>query len=251
MKTLLIIGHTFPEPSTTAAGIRMMQLIDLFLEEGYSLTFASTAIPSERSANLDAFGIRTVGIHLNDPSFDTFIRQLNPSMVLFDRYLTEEQFGWRVAEGCPHSLRILDTEDLHFLRKAREIAFNNKLPVQQADLYTDTAKRELASMLRCDLSLIISEAEMELLQNTFSIPATLLHYLPLFVEVASEAIVHTLPDFHSRSGFMTVGNLLHAPNVASVRMLKTSLWPEIRKRLPAATLYVYGAYASQEISSFH
>ena len=30
MKTLLIIGHIFPEPTTTAAGTRMMQLISLF-----------------------------------------------------------------------------------------------------------------------------------------------------------------------------------------------------------------------------
>jgi hypothetical protein len=44
---------------------------------------------------------------------------LNPDIVVFDRYMTEEQFGWRVIKNCPKALRILDTEDLHFLRKAR------------------------------------------------------------------------------------------------------------------------------------
>ena len=42
--------------------------------------------------------------------------------------MTEEQFGWRVAENCPNALRIIDSEDLHFLREARSQCFkqNNK-----------------------------------------------------------------------------------------------------------------------------
>jgi hypothetical protein len=27
-----------------------------------------------------------------------FYKELNPSVVLFDRFMIEEQFGWRVAE---------------------------------------------------------------------------------------------------------------------------------------------------------
>jgi hypothetical protein len=34
--------------------------------------------------------------------------------------MIEEQFGWRVAENCPNAVRILDTEDLHCLRLARQ-----------------------------------------------------------------------------------------------------------------------------------
>ncbi len=32
--------------------------------------------------------------------------------------MIEEQYGWRVAKECPNALKILDTEDLHFLRNA-------------------------------------------------------------------------------------------------------------------------------------
>ena len=58
---------------------------------------------------------------------------MNPEVVLFDRFMTEEKFGWRVAEVCPKALRILDTEDLHCLRYARQkavmtnVEFNNNL----------------------------------------------------------------------------------------------------------------------------
>ncbi len=101
---MLIIGHTFPEPTTTAAGTRMMQVISLFQEQNFAITFASSALLSEKSVVLSKLGINTKAIKLNDASFDEFIADLNPSIVLFDRYITEEQFGWRVSEICPEAL---------------------------------------------------------------------------------------------------------------------------------------------------
>ncbi len=244
MNNLLVIGHTFPEPSTTAAGSRMMQLIQLFQEEGFQITFASTATISERTAKLENRNISVKNIILNDASFDGFVNELNPDIVIFDRFITEEQFGWRVSENSPNALKILDTEDLHFLRKAREEAIKKKLPVLEAYLFSETAKRELASILRCDLSLIISEYEMDLLQNTFKISADILYYLPFLVESTSKKI--ELPSFRERENFIAIGNLLHAPNVDSVLQLK-EIWPEIKKQLPKAEIHIYGAYAPQQI----
>lgn len=248
MKQLLIIGHTFPEPSTTAAGGRMMQLINLFSEENFQITFASTASIGERSADLESQQISVKNIKLNDPSFDVFIRELNPGIIIFDRYITEEQFGWRVVEQCPNALRILDTEDLHFLRKAREEAVKKDKPVSEANLFSEIAKRELASILRCDFSLIISEYEMELLQHTFKIPLQILYYLPFLVEPNNKQTEAF--SFQERQDFITIGNLLHAPNVDSVLQLK-KLWPEIKKQLPRAELHIYGAYAPQQILQLH
>ena len=97
MHSLLIIGQTFPEPTTTAAGGRMLQLIEMFISHGYAITFASSASSSEKSFNLDSLGVATQQITINDSSFDDFVRQLNPTLVLFDRFITEEQFAWRVT----------------------------------------------------------------------------------------------------------------------------------------------------------
>lgn len=246
--TLLIIGHNFPEPSTTAAGTRMLQLITLFQEANYAITFASTARHSKHSYALDSMGIEEVTIALNDISFDEFVFLQNPSVVLFDRYITEEQFGWRVAKQCPNALRILDTEDLHFLRKAREAAVKKG---QEISLYSETAKRELACILRSDLTLIISEYEKTLLIGTFKVPETLLYYLPFLVEPKSEENKKALPSFEGRQGFMTIGNLMHAPNLDAVKYLKRNIWPQIRKQLPDTTLSVYGHYAPQQITEMH
>ena len=249
MKKLLILGHTFPEPTTTAAGSRMLQLIELFLEDGYSITFASTASKGEKSADLKSLGITPQTIQLNNSSFDDFLRKESPAVVLFDRFITEEQFGWRVSEVFPEAMKILDTEDLHFLRKAREISVKQNKPVEEANLYTETAKRELASIWRCDLSLIISEAEMALLQDTFAIPKDLLFYVPFLLSPASNH--DALPHFSEREHFVTIGNLLHAPNVDSVQVLKKEIWPHIKAKLPKAELHIYGTYAPQQIQELH
>ena len=95
-----------------------MQLIGLFREASYQITFASTAAVSDKTVDLGAQEILVKSILLNDASFDEFIKKLNPSIVLFDRYITEEQFGWRVSEICPNALKILDTEDLHFFAES-------------------------------------------------------------------------------------------------------------------------------------
>ena len=247
MKKLLIIGHTYPEPTTTAAGTRMMQLISLFLEQGFSITFSTTAVISEKSEGLAQLNITIHPIILNDSSFDTFIQELSPSIVIFDRYITEEQFGWRVSEACPNAMRILDTEDLHFLRKAREEAIKKGMPVEEADLFSEIAKRELASIYRSDCSLIISEFEMDVLIKTFKIEESLLYYLPFLIADYSNEAIKKLKPFEERSDFMTVGNLLHAPNVDSLLYLKKEIWPSIRKQLPEAKIRVYGAYAPQQI----
>ncbi len=251
MKNLLIIGHTFPEPSTTAAGSRMLQLIELFLEDGYSITFASTASIGDKSADLKSLGITSETIQLNNNSFDEFLLKENPTIVLFDRFITEEQFGWRVSEVCPEALKVLDTEDLHFLRKAREAVVKQNKPVEEANLFTETTKRELASIWRCDLSLIISEAEMTLLQNTFAIPKDLLFYLPFLLSSISDKKIESLPTFKERNHFITIGNLLHAPNVDSIKILKKEIWPIIKKQLPKSELHIYGAYAPQQIQELH
>ena len=117
-KKILIIGLIWPEPNATAAGTRMMQVINFFLNNGYIIHFASASAKSELSFNLEGLGINCFPIELNHSDFDVQIKDIDPGIVLFDRFLTEEQYGWRVKESCPNALRILDTEDLHFLRKS-------------------------------------------------------------------------------------------------------------------------------------
>ena len=168
-------------------------------------------------------------------------------MVLFDRFMIEEQYGWRVSKECPNTLKILDTEDLHFLRNARQEASKKRIEFTDDLLFSDLAKREIASILRCDLSLIISKKEIKILQNQFKIEKEILHYLPFLEEKIEEEKINSWKNFEDREHFMFIGNFIHEPNFNCVETLKKEIWPILRKKLPKAELHIYGAYATQKV----
>ena len=249
---VLIIGFVWPEPNSSAAGGRMVQLIRIFKQQGYEVTFTSSASDSDYMINLNTLGVSIKSISLNCSSFDVFVKELNPSIVLFDRFMMEEQFGWRVVENCPDALRVLDTEDLHCLRLARQKAFKENRPFTTDDLLVeDVAKREIASILRCDISLMIAEYEMELLQSVFKINSSLLYYLPLLLDPITVSTIQNLPSFEERKNFVFIGNFLHEPNWNAVQYLKETIWPLIKKQMPEAVLQIYGAYPSQKVLQLH
>ena len=177
---LLVIGYVWPEPRSSAAGGHMLQVLECFLDDGWQITFASPASEGEHKADLASLGIAEQSIELNNCSFDRFVAELQPDVVLFDRFMMEEQFGWRVEKHCPNALRMLETSDLQSLRDARQQAlkeqlasgntedFTELLSLKQTELFqrmaeSDIAQREIAAIYRCDLSLMISDAEIELL----------------------------------------------------------------------------------------
>ena len=242
MKKAVFIGLVWPEPTSTAAGGRIMRLIQLFMENGFTVSFMCAAAKSDRSADLKEIGCKTIEIKLNDSSFDSIIKEENPDLVVFDRFLSEEQFGWRVHQEVPNAVKILDSEDLHFLRKARHQALKKS---EKVNLQNDLTKREVAAVYRCDLTLIISEFEMKLLTSEFNIPSYLLHYLPFNQDRLNKDEIDKLPVFEERVSFMTIGNFKHEPNYDSVRYLKAEVWPLIREKMPNAEMNVYGAYLNE------
>jgi hypothetical protein len=262
---VLVIGYVWPEPKSSAAGGYVMQLLGTFLQQGWDVTFSSPAGPGEHQEDLTALGIREVPIELNNSSFDAFVSQLAPDIVLFEQFMMEEQFGWRVEKHCPGALRVLGTQDLQSLRHARHQRLKDRLKASDddndfSDLFapalreefelmaeTDMAKREIAALYRCDLNLMISEVEIELLVEQFKVPRSLLHWCPLMVEPPSAPP----PPFETRAHFLSIGNFRHAPNWDAVLWMKTTVWPLIRQQLPTAQLHIYGAYTPPKATALH
>ena len=251
MLKVLVIGYVWPEPASSAAGTRMMQLLNFFRTEGHEVLFCTTARRTENMADLASLDIHIKRVKLNDPEFDGLLEEFQPDIVLFDRFMMEEQFGWRVDKVCPRALKILDTEDLHFLRQARELAFKKNKKARDIYFGTDLTKREIAAIYRCDLSLIISEAEMELLISEFHLPGEILIYVPYLLESISNMDLAGLPSYEERRDFISIGNFLHEPNWNAVLYLKEKLWPKIRQKLADAKMQIYGAYPSEKAYNLH
>jgi len=262
---VLVIGYVWPEPRSSAASGHVMQILEAFLGQGWEITFSSPAGPGEHRADLVALGIREVPIELNNSSFDGFITELAPDIVLFDQFMMEEQFGWRVEKHCPGALRVLETSDLQSLRHARHERLKQRLKVPGAaedfgDLFapalreefelmagTDLAKREIAALLRCDLNLMVSEVEIELLVEHFNLPRSLLHWCPLMLDLPDQPLV----PFEDRAHFLSIGNFRHAPNWDAVLWMKNAVWPLIRQQLPGVQLHLYGAYTPPKAAALH
>ncbi len=255
MKKLLVIGYVWPEPNSSAAGSRMMQLLEIFQKQDYQVSYASPAVISEHMIDLASLDIIKVPVELNNSSFDEYVKKLNPDVVLFDRFMMEEQFSWRVDKQCPSALKILESVDLHCLRYARHQAVKNNKDAnkpENLDYNNDIALREVASILRCDLSLMISEVEVEILKNIYHVAEDLLMYLPFMYDSLDESkAVEKWPTFDNRKNFVTIGNFRHEPNWDSVLYLKNQVWPLIRKKLKGVELHIYGSYLPKKAHQLH
>ena len=248
MPLLIVLGYVWPEPNSSAAGSRMLSLIKLYLSQGWQVQFASPAELSPHRFLLAELGVAEQQVKLNCDSFDSWLTAQNPQAVLFDRFMLEEQFGWRVEQACPSAMRILDMEDCHALRQARQLCHIKQLPVDAPALNSDLALREIAAIYRCDLTLVISETEMQLLQQHYGVPAELLCYCPFWLDKLPAT---NRPGVDQRQHFIAIGNFRHAPNWQAVLWLKQQIWPQIRKQLPDAELHIYGAYPPPKATALH
>jgi len=267
IQKVLYLGYVWPEPNSSAAGSRTMGFLRLFRQQHWQVIFASVAALSPHRADLSELQIEEKQLTLNCDSFDEFVRDYQPDLVVFDRFFTEEQFGWRVERQVPNALRVLDTCDLHSLREARQqilkqrlqichnererqlvlLAESDKAVLVQQMAQSDLAQREIAAIYRCDLSLMISHFETELLSNAFAVPSFLLCENNLMLTSG----VNESPEFEHRHGFVSIGNFRHAPNWDAVLYLKQAVWPRLRAKMPDAQIQIYGSYPPPKAVALH
>jgi O-antigen biosynthesis protein len=248
MKILWIV-LVWPEVTSSAAGMRTTQLVYFLQEAGHEVQVSSPCKTNAHREKLDSNYIPTFIFEPNNVSFDVYIKNYNPDIVIFDRFMTEEQFSWRVKEQCPNAIRILDTIDLHSLRRARTEKFKKNKIVSNltlSELQTNDAIREVASIYRSDLSLIISDYEYLLLQNHYKIPNSLIGMCRYFCELQKDS-----PKFENRTNFICIGNFNHAPNHDSFHFLHQHLWKRIKLKLNHlgqnhVELHIYGSYLTPD-----
>jgi glycosyltransferase involved in cell wall biosynthesis len=228
----LIFAYVWPEPHSSAAGVRTLELCGHLKALGYTPAFLSPCKENDAAERLRAAGYETIHCPANDtPAFQS-LENLSPALVIYDRFIMEEQFGWRCREAWPEAIHLIDTQDLHSLRRLREKG--------NADTDQD---REFASFFRADAALVVSAFELEWLKGK-GFPEGRIFYLPF--GAVSETVT---PAFKERTGFIFLGNFRHPPNLDAVEYLAAEIWPEIRKNIPDAKLTLAGAYPPASVSA--
>jgi len=255
-----------------------------------------------------AMNIPCEKVELNSDSFDRWLIEHSlyestrdqPQIVIYDQFNIEEQFSWRVRRTLPDAVTILDTQDFHSLRDIRErqirqgggtIDFdsNRIVPYQSAppgpsmvssltELFLDPRRqpndpsdllsRELASILRSDLSLFVSPVETQLLTSSdgVGIPNRGLVTLPItyadeatYAELSSSLYAslslnpqkYASRSFRDREHYVFVGSARHPPNVDCVRYLKTHVWPMLRRlhgEDSHVELHIYGSHLTRDVT---
>ena len=267
-KKCLFLSPIWPEPGSSAAGVRTKALIEAFQEWQYTVSFCAAATPNSYTETLQSSGVKVhqVGPNKTD-QFVELIRESRPDVVVFDRFMAEEQFSFRVRELCPKALRVLDTQDLHSLRRGRQAIVESgpsdvdltRVLDHIPDALNDSLLRELASIHRSDLTLVCSPMEMGLINNEYGVHSSKLCLASFFTE---EARKEDDPSsgydrgFYQRKDFVTVGGFRHPPNVDGVVWLAKEVWPLIRSMLPEeerskAVMRVYGAYPNHKVQALH
>lgn len=249
MQTAVIFAYVWPEPFSSAAGVRTLELAQI-LKKNHSVIFLSPCKENEASERLRNAGFSTKSCELNVRDSLDFLKEMKPDLVLFDRFITEEQFGWEARSLCPNATFIIDTQDLHSLRRAREShlkTINDLDFVPQTILpHGEDRARELASFYRVDGVLVVSRWEESVL-HSLGFDADRIFYCPFSPSPRAHS---NLPRFNDRKGFVFLGNLRHPPNLDSLRWIKKYLWPLLRKRLPTSSFTIIGSYPPREISSW-
>lgn len=269
LNNVAFISPVWPERSSSAAGVRTMDLISLFADRCQSLTYISTSdIDNDHARTLQASGIH---IHHCPPNRESqitdILKQCRPDIVIFDRFYCEEMFSHHVFKTCSDdALRVIDMQDVHFLRQSRQElskkAFNNnnrssttrEILRHRPDASYQPCLREIAAVYRSDLTLVCSPVELHMLHHEYGIPMNKMILAPFFVDRQGEHTTMVHDDFASRHNFMMIGNFLHPPNVDSVQWTCEEIWPRITAKLREGSLqgqlpslHVYGAYLPDRI----
>ena len=74
--TIFIVGSVWVEPNSSAAGSRMLQLIEFFLSQNWKVYFGTTASKNENSIDLETLGVQEFTLELNNSSFDALIKKI-------------------------------------------------------------------------------------------------------------------------------------------------------------------------------
>jgi glycosyltransferase involved in cell wall biosynthesis len=281
--SVLFLSNLLPEPNASAAGVRTSFLLQKLVQcDGItSVHYATAASPKEAEQETENDKLlKTLGVqfHLLPPNrsklmknlLDAFPRTDN-MLVIFDRFYAEEMYSFHLHEHCPHAVLVLDMQDMHSLRHARQDAIKlsdrigpaslENLPIDVPPSISDPRLlRELASVHRSDLTIACSPAELDLLHLHYQIPTSKLCVAPLFGDnnipvVSTSPIGNADSEEVNRHDFVFVGGFRHDPNVDAVHQLKR-LWPRIRAALvddddddPTVTvrLHIYGAYCPDQL----
>jgi GT2 family glycosyltransferase len=159
-------------------------------------------------------------------------------VVLIARHYIAAKHIDAVREFAPGALVVFDTHDLHFLREERMAALEGNSAAAASAAASREAELEL--IRRCDVTLVVSPVEKELLGRLA--PAS-----NVMVLSNIHAVHPPGKPFARREGIVFIGGFRHPPNVDGVLWYAREALPRVREKLPGVRTYILGSEVPESI----
>jgi hypothetical protein len=85
-RKVIVVAAVFPEPRSTAAGVRTWAILRALVESGQQVWMCSPGKLSGFSTELEALGVTVVRCQPNSQDFDDLVASVKPNVVIFDQY---------------------------------------------------------------------------------------------------------------------------------------------------------------------
>lgn len=229
-RRILVIETMTPDPSRDSGSVRLSQMFTLLNSDGWQVDFLADDgdASAADAARLGALGVRII----REPALRWLAREgASLHAVMLCRLPVADQYIDVVRRFAPQARVVFDTVDLHFIRERRaaELTGNPAL-MRQARRSRD---RELAMVARCDITLVVSEEERDVLAR--EAPRARVGVLSNIHDVHGRT-----HGFAGRNGMLFVGGFGHPPNEDAVRWFIAEILPRVRAARGDMALHVVG-----------
>jgi GT2 family glycosyltransferase/glycosyltransferase involved in cell wall biosynthesis len=240
-KRVLMIDATTPQPDHDSGSLRLVNCMRVLRSEGHAVTFfADNRAWIERyTADLQQLGVEVLWHPwLADPVRWFAENGRRFDLVFISRHYIASSYVGLVRLHAPQARLVFDTVDLHYLREQREAELSNREDLAHAADVTRT--KELALIRSCDVTLVVSPVEQELLRH--EAPGARVEVLSNVHEVFGRR-----REFAQRRDLMFMGGFQHPPNTDAALWFVRDIFPLVRAELPDVKFNLIGSKANETV----
>lgn len=238
---VLIFDACTPTPNQDSGSLRMMNLMKIFNDLGYQVSFVPENMAHFENYTKD---LQRIGVEcVYAPKYSTALEYLKTKgkyfqTIILSRYYVAEPLMPMIRSYCPQAQIWFDTVDLHYLRETRMAELDNdKTAIKSA---TQTKLKELGVAKNCDLTLVVSPYEQQVLAAEEP-----------DLDVAVLSNIHEIygghKGFADSQDIMFIGGYQHTPNVDGLLWFVNDILPLILAEITDLKLHIIGSKAPQQV----
>lgn len=238
---VLIIEHSILTPDKDCGSKYIYNFIKTLLKLKYNVYFFQCNFNNNKDYMSYIYDLQSMGVYVNIANcnweFNKIELLLKANFNLFNyifvsRYDKITEYYDIIKKYNSKAKICYQTHDLNFLRKERE---NEILNLCNKNNLIDK-NNELDFINKCDITILVSQHEYDLLHNNYNINKNKLFNYPIFFE-SNERINNYSPHCDD---IIFIGSL-HKPNIDSIIHFLENYFKEITIKIPNIVLNVIGS----------